>query len=48
MEHADTDIEGLWSRHGPAVVRRCRQLLRDISRTLSQSESAYFLLRLPL
>ena len=41
MERADTDIEAFWSQYAPAVVRRCRQLLRDEDEALDVAQDVF-------
>jgi len=41
MEEAGTDVEALWSRYAPAVVRRCRHLLRDQDEALDVAQDVF-------
>jgi RNA polymerase sigma factor (sigma-70 family) len=41
MAEQDVDVEGLWSRYGGLVVRRCRQLLRDEEEALDVSQDVF-------
>jgi len=35
------DIEALWSRYGPLVLRRCRQMLRDEDAALDVTQDVF-------
>jgi RNA polymerase sigma factor (sigma-70 family) len=41
MTPAAIDIEGLYHRYGPMVVRRCRQLLRDQDEALDVAQDVF-------
>ena len=38
MAERDVDVEGLWTRYGGLVLRRCRQLLRDEEEALDVTQ----------
>ena len=41
MAEQDVDVEGLWTRYGGLVLRRCRQLLRDEEEALDVSQDVF-------
>lgn len=41
MEEMSTDLEALWLRYGPMVLRRCRTLLRDEQEALDASQDVF-------
>jgi RNA polymerase sigma-70 factor (ECF subfamily) len=41
MAEQDLDVEGLWTRYGGLVLRRCRQLLRDEEEALDVSQDVF-------
>jgi len=41
MAEPDLDVEGLWTRYGALVLRRCRQLLRDDEEALDVTQDVF-------
>ena len=41
MAEQDVDVEGLWTRYGGLVLRRCRQLLRDEEEALDVTQDVF-------
>jgi RNA polymerase sigma factor (sigma-70 family) len=41
MAEQDLDVEGLWTRYGGLVLRRCRQLLRDEEEALDVTQDVF-------
>jgi RNA polymerase sigma factor (sigma-70 family) len=41
MSEQDLDVEGLWTRYGGLVLRRCRQLLRDEEEALDVTQDVF-------
>ena len=41
MVDAAPDVEALWNRYGPLVLRRCRQLLRDHDEALDVCQDVF-------
>ena len=41
MAEQDVDVEGLWTRYGGLVLRRCRQLLRDEEEAFDVSQDVF-------
>jgi RNA polymerase sigma factor (sigma-70 family) len=41
MAERDVDVEGLWTRYGGLVLRRCRQLLRDEEEALDVTQDVF-------
>jgi RNA polymerase sigma-70 factor (ECF subfamily) len=41
MESAGIDVESLYQRYGPMVLRRCRQLLRDEDEAMDTAQDVF-------
>ena len=41
MAEQDVDVEGLWTRYGGLVLRRCRQLLRNEEEALDVTQDVF-------
>jgi RNA polymerase sigma factor (sigma-70 family) len=41
MAEPDVDVEGLWTRYGGLVLRRCRRLLRDEEEALDVTQEVF-------
>ena len=41
MADGTPDLEELWNRYGPLVLRRCRQLLRDEQEALDVCQDVF-------